>query len=152
MLLAELPSPSWLPIVAVALAVFVIGGMGIILAFLQNLRKNAATEIKREIAADDEPTPMRVQQPLIIKAEVEYATKAAHEALRQDFSEFRIEVRDAFNTSAVAASKSREKIYNALNDQAKLLAANTTETELTRQRLEKLDTKIDRVLEWKASQ
>jgi len=82
----------------------------------------------------------------------EYASKFEHDGLRVEFTEFRNEVRDAFTNSARASSASREKIYVALKEQAKQLVENTTMTALTSQRLEKLDTKIDRILEREAAQ
>jgi hypothetical protein len=76
-----------------------------------------------------------------------YATKTEHEGLRGEFAEFRDEVRVSFDDAADQSRTSREKIYVEQRRQAELLAANMQKTELTHQRVETLDTKLDRILE-----
>lgn len=77
----------------------------------------------------------------------EYATIAELKALEEAHTDFRDEVRVSFDEAAQQSRTSREKIYLEQRRQAELLASNTQKTELTHQRVEVLDTKIDRLLE-----
>lgn len=64
-------------LIAIAVGVVVFGaiGLGISLRFLQNLRKDLATELGVQLKKENEAKRIDVQNPLHVKAALEFATK-----------------------------------------------------------------------------
>lgn len=81
--LLTLPDPAYLVIGAVIVALVALYGIGQLLKFLREFRSELANELKREIGESKEPSPMSVQQPLVIKGHQELVTRDEHKSLAE---------------------------------------------------------------------
>lgn len=127
------------------------------LIWLQKGREAMAKEVAMVLDAKKEAAPMRVQDPLNVKAHVDYTPQAKHDelagrvdSLREEVSsrveELRAEMNTRFVEIARSSAESRGKLYDLLRGHGEKTAALAEKTELTSNRLVQMDTKIDTLL------
>lgn len=83
-LLAALPDLSWVIVAAVIVMIVCAIGLGVFLRFVKELRSNLAQELKREIVAQQEPTPITIQSPLEITDHAGIATKTELQTVKDE--------------------------------------------------------------------
>lgn len=119
--------------------------VGFLLALDVALRLAAHFREKR--SAEEGSRTMITPQPLVVKPHEEFTPLEKHDALVTRVNGIETSFEDRMTKLAQASSDGREKIYLQLNTQRELLAKNTEKTDLTYAHLQKLDGKMDRVLE-----
>jgi hypothetical protein len=109
---------------------------------------------KKIRAKDPEPAP----QPFTVRPHVEYTPIGLHNALALQVREKNEDTDRRFLAMASASSASRDKIYNLIRSQGEELSSEIStvremsaraaeKTDLTNAQVNRLDSKIDRVLE-----
>lgn len=122
---AEGTTPLQIPVSYGGIAAITIGGVVVVLLIavwllkeFQSARTALVAEVKREMAAPVEPTPMSLPQPFTVQPHVEFTPLSDHEALEERVQRHEESTAEGFKDMALASSASREKIYNLVRAEA----------------------------------
>lgn len=112
MILAESDLSTTVIVVAVLVAVFGSIGLAVILNFFRSLRATLADELKRELSASQEASPVSVQQPLVVQHHTEFATITA-------LAQVEREAHGRMNRERQEMKERMDKIEGKLDEQTK---------------------------------
>lgn len=156
--LAEIDSSLLLVGLCVVVGVLGMVGLAVILNFLRGLRSSLADELKRELQAGAEPSPVAVQQPLVVKPHEVQPTAAELQQVRTEFSELREQRRKDVSGLHTKIENGLDAVREGIagefaevrESQAKTredMASLRTETSNTARQLAILDERVDRKLD-----
>ena len=125
------------------ISVLVVGGVvtmaltgGVILAGFQRLRSALAAEMKREMEVTAKAMSVQVQSPLIIQAQRDFVTTAAHK-----------ESIDKIEAELKRHADRRAEIYDTQKEQGAAIAALVEKTDLMNATQIRQEGKIDLILQ-----
>lgn len=130
--------PEWVPwfaVIAIGVALVALVGLLLLLRGMRELRSGLADELKRELAAAAEPSRVSVDQPLEVRAAVDFVKREEHQALAKKMD-------DELGRERSSRKRIHEEISTLQGDVRVLDNA----VKSTNQKLGNLDQKMDQVL------